>query len=113
LTGTPTRVLRGFAPEVDAAIPARDAADKELAAFLSETRLIKDTMELQALGRACASTRRGFEDVIRSLKRQKSERGIEGVFNLRARIEGNDVGYGTIAATGAHACVLHWTRNDG
>src|SRR5581483_8709470 len=37
----------------------------------------------------------------------------EGVFGLRARVEGNDVGYGTIAASGAHACVLHWTKNDG
>ena len=25
---------------------------------------------------------------------------MEGVFNLRARVEGNDVGYGTIAASG-------------
>jgi Xaa-Pro aminopeptidase len=38
---------------------------------------------------------------------------VEGIFNLRARVEGNDVGYGTIAASGSHACVLHWTRNDG
>jgi Xaa-Pro aminopeptidase len=38
---------------------------------------------------------------------------IEGVFNLRARVEGNDVGYDTIAASGSHATILHWTRNDG
>src|SRR6185436_19083720 len=80
----------------------------------SEARLIKDSLEVAALERACASTKHGFEDVIRSLKQQAStERWVEGVFNLRARVEGNDVGYGTIAASGAHACVLHWTRNDG
>jgi Xaa-Pro aminopeptidase len=28
-------------------------------------------------------------------------------------VEGNDVGYGTIAAAGANATILHWTRNDG
>jgi Xaa-Pro aminopeptidase len=28
-------------------------------------------------------------------------------------MEGNDVGYGTIAAAGAHACVLHWKFNNG
>jgi Xaa-Pro aminopeptidase len=28
-------------------------------------------------------------------------------------VEGNDVGYGTIAASGQHACTLHWTKNDG
>jgi Xaa-Pro aminopeptidase len=26
---------------------------------------------------------------------------------------GNVVGYGTIAASGPHACILHWTKNDG
>ena len=41
------------------------------------------------------------------------ERWVEGIFNLRARVEGNDVGYGTIAASGIHACTLHWTANDG
>jgi Xaa-Pro aminopeptidase len=28
-------------------------------------------------------------------------------------VEGNDVGYGTIAASGEHACVLHWDKNTG
>jgi Xaa-Pro aminopeptidase len=62
---------------------------------------------------AIESTRRGFEDVIRALPTSTTERWVEGVFNLRARVEGNDVGYGTIAASGAHACTLHWTSNDG
>jgi Xaa-Pro aminopeptidase len=26
---------------------------------------------------------------------------------------GNDLGYNTIVGAGSHACVLHWTRNDG
>ena len=34
-------------------------------------------------------------------------------FWTRARIEGNDVGYGSIVASGAHACTLHWRHNDG
>ena len=28
-------------------------------------------------------------------------------------LDGNDVGYGSIAAAGPHATILHWTRNDG
>jgi Xaa-Pro aminopeptidase len=109
----PTRVLRGFSPKVDEALPAQAERDKALAVALSEMRLLKDAQELRELQAAIDSTQRGFEDVIASLKTAKSERAVEGIFNLRARVEGNDVGYGTIAASGSHACVLHWTRNDG
>jgi Xaa-Pro aminopeptidase len=76
-------------------------------------RLLKDELEVKELKAVIASTRRGFEDVIRKLRKAKSEREVEGIFNLRARVEGNDVGYGTIAACGEHACILHWTRNNG
>lgn len=38
---------------------------------------------------------------------------MEGVFHSRARSDGNGEGYDTIAASGPHACYLHWTRNDG
>lgn len=109
------RVLRGVSADVDALIPARhdDRKDAELAEALAELRLIKDALEIAELKKVIAATKRGFEDVIRALPDAKSEREIEGIFGLRARVEGNDVGYGTIAAAGAHACILHWTRNDG
>jgi len=110
--GKPTRLLRGFAHELDQRTPAQEA-DAGLATALSEMRLIKDALEIQALEVAIESTRRGFEDVVRRLRKARGEREVEGIFNLRARVEGNDVGYGTIAAAGAHATILHWTRNDG
>ena len=94
-------------------LPEQVERDAALAATLSEMRLLKDAHEVRALTRACASTARGFEDVIARLPRGKSEREVEGVFNLRARVEGNAVGYNTIAASGQHACVLHWQHNDG
>jgi Xaa-Pro aminopeptidase len=109
----PFRVLRGHSPAVEAVFPAQAERDAAFATALSEMRLLKDAQELRELSIAIASTHRGFEDVIRALKSARSEREVEGVFNLRARVEGNDVGYGTIAASGPHACVLHWTRNDG
>ena len=107
-----TRVLRAFSDRVDRAVRGRKDADAELAAFLSEIRLYKDAAEIAELETVVASTKRGFEDVIKCLKIAKSEREVEGGFNLRARVEGNDVGYGTIAASGANACILHWTQND-
>lgn len=106
------RLLRGIDPALDARFPAQDERDGELAAALSELRLIKDELELDAVRQAIAATKRGFEDVIRALPEAATERVVEGVFNLRARVEGNDVGYGTIAASGPNACILHWTRND-
>ena len=112
------RVVMDFAPDVEAALSTEVSAEqksrnKQLAEFLSEMRLIKDKSEIQYLRAAIDSTHRAFEDVIARLKTAKSEREVEGTFFLRARTEGNDVGYGTIAAAGAHACTLHWTHNDG
>lgn len=106
------RLLRGFDEKLDTTFAVREA-DGELATFLSETRLIKEEIEIEELQSAIESTHRGFEDVIKRLAIAHSEREVEGVFNLRARVEGNDVGYGTIAASGHHACVLHWVQNDG
>jgi len=78
-------------------------------------RLVKDDFEVAQLQLAIDYTAKGFADVVRALPVavEHGERVIEGVFNLRARVEGNDVGYDTIAASGAHATILHWTTNDG
>ncbi len=111
--GKPYRILRGQDGDVDAFVPARREADQALATALSELRLVKDSLEIRALQAAIDSTRRAFEDVVEELSALGSEREIEGIFNKRARVEGNDVGYGTIAAAGANATILHWTRNDG
>jgi Xaa-Pro aminopeptidase len=111
---TPIRLLRGSSPSLEASTgQTTEDRDRELAEFLSEARLLKDPLEIKELSRAIASTHRGFEDVIARLPGALSERELEGAFWLRARVEGNDVGYGTIAACGEHACTLHWTRNDG
>ncbi|SDM99182.1 Xaa-Pro aminopeptidase [Actinacidiphila guanduensis] len=113
----PVRVVRGHDAGIEAALHDKTTAerDEELKVFLSELRLIKDEFEIGELQKACDSTARGFEDVVRVLDRAQatSERYIEGTFFLRARVEGNDVGYGSICASGPHATTLHWVRNDG
>jgi Xaa-Pro aminopeptidase len=106
-----TRVLPGIDPALDApGGPAeRDAA---LATHLSEMRLIKDELEIRELRRAIAATQAGFDDVVGGLAAARSERDVEVAFGARARRDGNEVGYSTIAASGPNACTLHWTRND-
>lgn len=91
--------------------------DDELARFVSELRLVKDEFEIAEMRRAVEITANGFDDIIRSLpqavEHARGERVVEGVFHRRAREDGNGEGYDTIAASGPHACYLHWTRNDG
>ena len=119
LEGTAARVVRGYDARVEGLFARDDEGtaerDRELTTYLSELRLVKDEHEVGQLQAAVDATVRGFEDVVRALPqaRATSERWIEGVFGLRARVEGNDVGYGSICAAGAHACTLHWTDNDG
>ncbi|WP_037574446.1 aminopeptidase P family protein [Phaeacidiphilus oryzae] len=113
----PTRVLRGHDAPIEAALAPHTTlrTDEELRVFLSELRLVKDDWELGQLQNAVDSTVRGFTDVVRELSQAiaTSERWIEGTFFRRARVEGNDIGYGSICAAGPHATTLHWVRNDG
>ena len=113
----PVRVVRGYDAGIEAALTDKVTAerDEELKVFLSEARLVKDAFEVRELQKAVDSTVRGFEDVVRVLDKAEatSERYIEGTFFLRARVEGNDIGYGSICAAGPHATTLHWVRNNG
>ncbi|SCL36911.1 Xaa-Pro aminopeptidase [Micromonospora rhizosphaerae] len=118
-----SRVLRGFDARVDTAVRPWDGAraedqparDRELAIAISELKLVKDEWEIAQLQEACDATVRGFEDVARALPadRAVSERLLEGIFALRARHDGNDVGYGSIVGAGEHATILHWVHNHG
>ncbi|SMO73921.1 aminopeptidase P family protein [Propioniciclava tarda] len=120
------RIVRGVDERlqtlVDAARAARgvhkiEELDAELERCLSELRLVKDAFEIEELQRACDDTAVAFEAVVRDLPHAvdagRGERWVEGVFGLHARHRGNAVGYDTIAASGDHACTLHWIRNDG
>ena len=108
---------RLLAASAEAPVDVDTARDDELARDLSELRLVKDAFEIAEMRRAVDATQQGFDDVIADLPQivahARGERLVEGTFNRRARADGNTVGYDTIAASGPHACILHWTRNDG
>jgi Xaa-Pro aminopeptidase len=110
-------VLRGLDDRVDSAVRRADEGtrDRELAELISELKLVKDEWEIAQLQAAIDATVLGFEDVARVLPADRGvkERLLEGVFGLRARHDGNDVGYGSIVGSGAHATILHWVRNTG
>ena len=112
----PSAIIREEDPKLDALVEKSDK-DNELKIFTSEQRLIKDSYEIDQLQKSVDASIKGFEDVVRNLKKavanKRGERVVEGTFYARARLEGNGLGYNTIAAAGKHACHLHWERNDG
>lgn len=110
------RLLSAEADAADIDDP-KQSGDDALARDLAELRLVKDAYEIDQMRQAVDATKKGFDDVIADrpaiIAHPKGERLVEGTFNRRARADGNTVGYDTIAASGPHACILHWTRNDG
>ena len=138
-TGATTRIVREADRDLTDQVDGRRLLDAELAddglasssdtdgldtdgdalllRDLSELRLVKDAWEIAQMRAAIAATQQGFDDVVADrpaiVAHPRGERLVEGTFNRRARAEGNQVGYDTIAASGPHACILHWTRNDG
>ena len=89
----------------------------ELKQFVDELRLVKDEYEIEQMRGAVEASVNGFHDVLRALPwamaHERGERVVEAAFFARARMDGNDLGYETIAASGSHACILHWIQNDG
>jgi len=114
--GHETVALTGFDPSVDALVPG--AVGDKLGEALDELRLVKDEWEIARLQHACDITARGFADVAREIpnvlgRAVRGERWLEGTFWRRARLEGSDVGYGSIVGAGRHGTTLHWWRNHG
>ena len=94
-----------------------EGSDDRLVEFVSELRFVKDDYEIAEMRKAVDASVRGFESVAANLKHAighpRGERVIEANFYGTARVEGNGLGYETIAASGNHACTLHWVINDG
>lgn len=86
-----------------------------LAEFLSEQRIIKRDWEINQIKKAVDATLEGFENLIASIPvaNKRGERVLETAFFQKARLLGNELGYETIAASGNHANILHWTKNTG
>lgn len=104
------RVHAGFTDHA-----TNQAADDELHQFAAEARMFKDEWEISEMDSAIRATRHGFDNILRHLDKaegkENGERILEAAFDSISRIEGNDVGYGTIVASGDDAPTLHWMRN--
>lgn len=120
LLGLETRSLSKFDGDFEKELAGGNLLNletAEVAEFLSELRLVKDSFEIEQMREAVAATELGFKEIRASLAKAQTvargERVVETAFFSAARLHGNDLGYDTIAAAGAHACTLHWIQNDG
>ena len=112
-----TLIIRGEDKNLDQLVTESEEKEKEFLNFTSVMRLVKDQYEIDEMQKAIDASVRGFADMVRVFPAATSvvrgERVIESAFYGRARLEGNENGYPSIVASGAHACVLHWIKNDG
>jgi Xaa-Pro aminopeptidase len=112
-----TLLVRDQDSEIDKLITENEEGEKEFLNFISVMRAVKDAYEIGEMQKAIDASVRGFADMVRVFPAATSvprgERVIESAFYGRARLEGNENGYPSIVASGSHACILHWIRNDG
>lgn len=115
--GIPTKDISRFKKDSKGFDKPIGLKNAKLAEALSTMRFVKDQYEIQQMREAVSVTIAGFGEVARSLplatRKPRGERVVETAFFAKARQDGYDLGYETIAASGANACTLHWTKNDG
>ena len=115
--GIETRDLKDFEKDSKKWEKKLTLKNSKLSEAVSVLRFVKDEYEIAQMRLAVNTTIAGFGDVVRALpiasRKSRGERVVETAFFARARQEGYDLGYETIAAAGPNACTLHWTKNDG
>ena len=88
-------------------------AVEDAALLLGETRVVKESDEIDVQRRACRVTADAHRAVMCALRPGDGEYQIEALVEYLLRNGGcSGPGYGTIAAGGANATVLHYTQND-
>jgi Xaa-Pro aminopeptidase len=112
-----TLLVRGQDPAIDKLVVEDTESEKEFLNYISVMRAVKDKYEIDEMQKAIDASVRGFADMVRIFPAAtavpRGERVVEAAFYGRARLEGNDNGYPSVVASGAHACILHWIKNDG
>lgn len=83
------------------------------APIMHELRAIKSEIEINLISQACGITKKGFDRIARFIKPGVWEYEIEAeLIHEFIRNRSNGFAYGPIVASGANACVLHYTQNN-
>lgn len=80
---------------------------------LAEMRVVKERGEIDVLDRSAAITAAGHEAAMRSARPGIEEFVVQAELEAEFRRRGSPRnGYPSIVASGANACILHYTQND-
>jgi Xaa-Pro aminopeptidase len=87
---------------------------RDVSVPLGEMMLYKGAEEAESLRRACALTAEGHREAMRFAEPGMFEYQVQAALEYLWRVRGSRRnGYDSIVASGANACVLHYTENDG
>lgn len=99
-----------FIRDCQARYPLHDY--QRLARLMHRLRIVKSDIEVGLIRRAAALTGRGFRRVLRCVKPGVTEIEVEAEFAREFIRRGGGFAYPPIIASGANACILHYTQND-
>ena len=86
---------------------------KDVSGPLGEMMLFKSAAEAESLRRACHLTADGHMEAMRFAQPGMWEYQVQAALEYRWRVGGSRRnGYGSIVASGANACILHYENND-
>ena len=79
--------------------------------ILAELRTIKDPSEIEEMKKAVAITKVGLDRIMSNLKEGRYEFQVEAEYNYVLNLHRTSPSFGTIAASGKNATVLHYRDN--
>ncbi len=81
--------------------------------YFYEARMIKSDEEINMMTKAIEMTKNGIEKVMKEITPGKNEKAMEALFEYQVKLSNaTDLAFQTIMASGAHACVLHYSKNS-
>jgi Xaa-Pro aminopeptidase len=86
---------------------------KRLAPIMHQLRAIKSDIEIALIKKACSITEKGFRRILQFVKPGVMEYEIEAeLYHEFLRQRSRGPAYGSIIASGASACILHYVDNN-
>ncbi len=105
-----TRAVAGLAERYGRLVPSEF---RDIDPLVGEMRLVKTSQEIDLLRAACEITAEAHAEAMRFARPGRYEYQVQAALEYVFRMRGaRRDGYPSIVASGANACILHYTEND-